>query len=376
MSEAEALTPDSYPADCSITASELEELKEAFLDDDTPVGQYIDNEWPPRDDAGNPFPIWFTYEDLDNYGKLLDDCSTRFDPFAGNLEPITRETWGCCNAPLDKWRKRYPEVRFCGRISNSPGDEADNPTEYTYCPVHKNRKHTMKSAEEHMQTGLFAQSIDHVYARLNPWQQLLGWGTFESLMGESSYEFGIEYKPKEFDFSEEPIVPDGVDEDGILEAKCGYPTDYVDPALSLYVAAMMGVQMIAVQPRIMEESREDGKGMMESKTPEYADLTAPPSEHDPSPQEYKTLETWSEHHLNLPFSRLVKDRPRLLERGGVTTDADDQSGGPSNDEIVLELEADPDTVDTAGGGTDPNTFEDSGYESESEKIVASAESDD
>jgi len=129
----------------------------------------------------------------------------------------------------------------------------------------------------------------------------------------------------------------------------------------------MGVQMITVQPRIMFEDEDEGERMMESKTIETAQLTAPPSEHDPSPQEFKTLETWSEHHLNLPLSRLVTDRPKLLERGGVGVDADDKNETMAGDDLVLEIQADHEGTETGDGGTDPNAFED--YKSESERIV-------
>jgi hypothetical protein len=237
----------------------------------------------------------------------------------------------------------------------------------------------METAEEAMQTGLWARSIDHYYTKLDPLKKLFGWGTFESLMGESTHQFAPEYEPREFDFSEadidERFWPEGVDEDGLLEVRCAYPTEHGDRAVALYVAAMMSVQMISVQPRIMYEDREAGEGMMESRTIEHAQLTAPPSEHDPTDQQFKTLETWSEHHLNLPLSRLVTDRPKLLEYGGVTSDAED-SGSVSDEEIVMEIQADVEdesvTTEVGEGSQDPNLLgsDETEYMSESEMIVS------
>lgn len=358
------VTADEYPARCDCTDDQLQTLKEWFEDDDRQYGVAVRGDWPPSDEHDNVYPIWYTPDDLsDTYDKLYDK-NNRFNPFGGNKEPVTRgeNTMEVCNAPLSRWRHRYPNIRFCGQTVDP---------DKTYCRFHQNREALMKTAEEQMQTGLFAQSIDHVYANLGPWKRLFGWGSFESLMGESTYEFGVEYEPREFDFSDHALVPDDADEDGILEVRCGYPTQYTDPALSLYVAAMMGVQMITVQPRIMYENESEGERMMESKTIETAQLTAPPSEHDPSPQEFETLETWSEHHLNLPLSRLVTDRPKLLERGGVDTDAEDDSDDVDAQDIVLEVEADPESVDTSEGGTDPNIAASDGNDprSESEKIV-------
>jgi hypothetical protein len=139
---------------------------------------------------------------------------------------------------------------------------------------------------------------------------------------------------------------------------------------------MQSVQMIMIQPRIMYENEEEGEGMMESRTIEKAQLTAPPSEHDPSPQEFKTIESWSEHHLNLPLSRLVTDRPKLLERGGVVVDPEGDSDDVNADDIVLEIDADPENIETKEDtGTDPNHLGDD-LTSESQKIVDKTSTDE
>lgn len=191
-------------------------------------------------------------------------------------------------------------------------------------------------------------------------------------MGESRYTFAPEYEVRELDFGDEPLVPDDADEDDVLEVKFGYPTDHPKRALMLYVAAMQTVQMVSVQPRIMDEIGPD-QGMMESKTVEKAQLTAPPSEHDPTPQEFETIETWSEHHLNLPLSRLIKDQPRLLEMGGVVTDPEEDADTIGSDNLVMELpvEAETDGIESTSTGTDPNFLGEDG-KGESEHILEKA----
>lgn len=365
--------PDEYPTRCDCTAEELRELRELFEDDEEGLGEWLHCDWPPTDDAGNAYPIFFTPDDLDSHGRLRDSNYYAYPPFSGNLEPVVDGDRAYCNAPLQSWRDRYPAIRFCGKVPYLKNGESSDGERHTYCTSHKGLSN-VKTAEEQMQTGLFVQSVDHLYEKLNPWKKLVGWGTFESLMGESSYEFGEEYEKRTFDFSDQEFLPDDADEDEALTVKCGYPTENVDASLSLYVAAMKTVQMISVQPRIMYEDRENGQGMMESKQIEAAQLTAPPSEHDTSPQQFKTIETWGEHHLNLPLSRLVRDRPKLLERGGIDIDPESESDTVGDDDIVLEIEADVDGVDTEEGGTDPNQFED--YESESAKIARKASEDD
>jgi hypothetical protein len=285
------------------------------------------------------------------------------------MEPFIDEENDRCNAPLNDWRDRYPEIRYCGCYANTHGGEG-----YTYCATHKGRK-MVKSAEEMMQTGYFTASVDHLYENLDPWKKLMGWGTFESLMGESRYTFAPEYERRSLDFSEEPLQPDECDEEGVLEVEFGYPTDHPKRALMLYVAAMQTVQMVSIQPRIMDESTA-GEGMMESKTVEKAQLTAPPSEHDPSPQEFETIETWSEHHLNLPLSRLISDQPNLLEMGGVVTDPEDDTDSVGSDDLVLELpvEGETDGIESTSSGTDPNHFGED-LTAESEKILEATEDD-
>lgn len=376
----DGLTPVSYPHErCDATAEQLHTLKDRFEDEDDRFGEHTDSDWPPRDDSGVVYPIFFTPDELDGSGRLLTDRSNQYNPFAGNLVPTNGEHGDYCNAPLNKWRDRYPEIRYCSRYTFTDQETGES---YTYCAKHKGR-HIMNpqtnqypSAEEQMQTGMFTSTVDHVYASLGPWKRLLGWGGFESLMGDSAKEFAPEPELREFDFSEADVRPDGVDEEGILRVNCHYPTENTDPALSLYVAAMMTVQMITVQPTIMatatDESGEEVSRMMESKTIEAAQLTAPPSEHDSSPQEFKTLETWSEHHLNLPFSRLIRDRPKLLEYGGVTVDPEDDGDEVSADDIVMQIQADADGVETTDGTTDPNVYSEDGTKAESEKIVESA----
>lgn len=363
----DALTPESYPTRCDATAEELAELKRLFDDDDEELGTSVHGDWPPSDKNGNVYEIWFTPDDLNDRCDLRDSHGNNYNPFSGNLEPYTDDTAPICNFPLNNWRDRYPNIRLCGHYCHKDLTDSDQDN-YQNCRFHQGM--SPKTAEDHLQTGAYVKTVDHLYDKLSPWKKLVGWGTFESLMGESTFEYGVEYQERTLDFSDEPIVPDDTEEGGELTLKMGYPTQHGDRALSLYVAAMKTVQMISVQPRIMEENPEEGVGMMETKSVESAQLTAPPSEHDPSPQQFKTLETVGEHHLNLPLSRLITDRPKLLEYGGVPTDTEHEDDDVSADDIVLEIEADPDGVETEDNtSSDPNSFE--GYTAQSERIVES-----
>lgn len=363
---------DDYPATCTVDVEALNELVARFCNSDDGYGDRIDQTWPVTDNEGNVFPIFYTPDDVDDRGDLTDSHGNTYRPFTGNLEPTEYGNRGVCNTPVNNWRDRYHQIRYCDKLTIG-----DN----TFCSTHSRIDPSgtptmtdtatlgeLQSAEEVMQTGLSVQTLDHYYSNVDPLKRLLGWGDFEALMGESNYEFGIEYQPKTFDFADAEITPQGVDDDGTLTVKCGYPTEHVDRALSLFCAAMMGIQMITVQPRIMHEDEDAGQRMMETKTIEHAQLTSP-TESDPS-QDYKTLETWSEHHLNLPLSRIIRDRPDLLEYGGVGVDVDEGSDTIDEDDVVLEIQADAEDVETVEGGTDPNAFD--GNKAPSEEIVDKA----
>ena len=362
------MTPEEYPSICTISGAALRDVQETFTDTENEDWTTYVDDWPPRDDLGNVYPIWFTVDDVNAVGRLVDRNGHGYSPWQGNLEPRWDPENEYCNAVLNKWRFRHPNVRYCrAYISRDANSEQ-------HCKIHQFQE-SMKSAEEHVQTGLFTHTVDHLYEDLSPWKKLMAWGTFESLMGESTYEFAPEQKIEVLDFSEHDVVPDDVDEKGRLEVEFSYPTDHVQPAQALYVAAMQQVTMMQVQSRVLwEGQREDGteEGVMETRSVEKAQLTAPPNEHDTSPQVFKTIKTWNEHHLNLPLSRLIKDQPRLLEMGGVSTDPDDDSEDYDTDDIVLEIDATGSKEDTQ---TDPTAVGED-MTSQSDTIAQHAAGDD
>lgn len=362
------VTPDDYPGICTVSAEALQELQELYTTNDD-WSTYVED-WPPRDNCGNVYPIWFTADDLDDDGRLVDKHGHDYPPWRGNIEPNWHDSARACNAPLSRWTFRYPDIRYC----RSPPKNSDD----DFCDVHQHHEY-MKSAEELVQSGAFTHTVDHLYEDLSPWKKLMGWGTFESLMGESVYEFAPETEIEVLDFSAKSFMPDEVDDEDRLEVEFSYPTDHMQPAMALYVAAMQQVTMMQVQSRTLwEGTRADGteEGVMESQTVEKAQLTAPPSEHDSSPQQFKTIESWSEHHLNLPLSRLITDQPKLLEMGGVSTDPTDEADDIDADEIVLEVDANVDGMDTVDhDGTDPQAVG-TDMTSQSEKIIQSTTTDD
>lgn len=312
-------------------------LKGRYHDPDDEFGSRA-FDWPPLDVNDTPYPLdFFDYTDLDDNGKLVDEESNSlYSVFNGNL---SEKEYGC-NAPLDGWRWKFPEKRYCG-ISIRSDDE--------YCKSHKGRAnegtHILDNmdAEEMVQTGFFAQTVDHTYEGIDPYKRVFAWGLFSSLMGESVKEFAPEEDIRYIDFSNSTEIPDEADEEDGVEVTVKYPTQYLDAALALFNAAVDAVKMLNVQPRLLDE---DNGGVMSTKSTSHAQLTAPPSEHDPSPEEWKTIDEITEHPLNLPYARLVKDRERLLKRGGVIVDPSEDDDNTDEDiEVTLDVTADPEVDD-------------------------------
>jgi len=231
----------------------------------------------------------------------------------------------------------------------------------------------MEHTDDIMTSGVFATTVDHCYERLDSWMKLVGWGTFESLMDESTYDFDTEYRERTLSVDDDAVVPDDADNGGAVPVAFAYPTAHPDRALALYVAAMKTVQMLAAQAEIVS-SEGEGQDVMATKIVEHAQLTAPTGD---GTQHFETIETWQEHHLNLALSRLVRDRPQLLEYGGVTTNADSEASvGPSSDDLVLDINADDDHLDvktTDDTGTDPNYV---GGTAQSQRILDAARDGD
>lgn len=277
-----------------------EKLKALWEHDTDFFGKRFD-EWPPTDVHGNEFPLeWIPVDELDKSGMLTDDHSRQFKPFAGNLEPSE----GRCNVRLTDWEDRYPEVRYCW---------LKYPHQSNFCTVHKHREKLQMRAKEALQSGLSAKTRDHLYAKLDGWQKLLAHGLHEDLLSDSQYEFAPEYKTVEFDFEDADFEPE-VEQDGsVYEFEVPYATEKVDRSLNLWAAAIDEVKKMRVNAIITEKD-------MRSKTTSNAQLTSP-TENDPS-QEFKTIEEWSEHYLNLPYSRLVRDRKDLLAYGGIEVEGE------------------------------------------------------
>lgn len=275
-----------------------------------------------------------------------------YDEDAGSTTPVE----GRCNAPLRHWESRYGELRYCTCLKESVFNDVD----HDYCKVHSGRHALEMRAQEALQHGFYSKTVDHHYDKLDAWEKTVVHGLFESLMGDSHYEFSPEYETKVMDYSECDLVPSVADEDDTLELDVPYPTEKGDRAMSLMVASCMTLTAMDMQGTIMDST--GGTGMGEATTNAEAEYVG---YDESSSKTFETLEELEEHHLNLPLSRVTRDRKELLKYGGVNIDGETGQAPESNYEFGdFDIEeADPEV------GEDPTTSLD---ESESAKIRENA----
>lgn len=259
--------------------------------------------------------------------KWVDERGIPYDPTAGSRTP----TDGRCNAVLRHYEHRYGEYRYCAQL---PKSHFTDGIEHDYCTVHDGRHNLDANAESVMQSGMAAKSRDHVYRKLDDWKRLYIYGLFEGLMGASTYEFAPEYEFSEFDFSDAPFEPDIRGQDGpqyLIEVP--HATENLDREVALWAASVDGVKMELANAELIEAE-------MSVESTEFAQLTSP-TDTDPT-QEFRTLETIEEHPLNTAYSRVIKDRKKLLKYGGIEVDGEtsDDTAAVQNLDSLNVIQAD------------------------------------
>lgn len=297
---------DEELADCAYDAEEFHPKQWSGRRDDYPDELPEPTAW--HDDSGKPY----------------DNNYRRYNPYQGSQSP----TDGRCNAVLDNWEKRYGEPRYCMRLPRKAFD-CDDPSDF--CHVHRGHEQLMERAKELFTHGLFSKSIKHVFEYLTPWQQLSVLGWYDSYVEESHYDFDETYEEHSIDFSEYdddlPLEIESMLDDGTLSIFVPIPQSHENRAYALYRAAVMDMKSGLAERAIL--SMQDGERAMERET--VVSVT----------DDGQKITDLEEHHLNLPLSRLDKDRKELLAFGGVSVDGDGADvnvnvGDP--DSLVMDLD--------------------------------------
>jgi len=236
----------------------------------------------------------------DHYDWSWDSRNIRYNENAGSQTP----TKGRCNALLVSWEERYGEPRYCTRIPERfykcEGDS-------NFCKKHKGREGLMQRAKEMMSHGMFSKTFMHYFDKSDPVEKVFVTALFESLIERSKYDFDVGDNSIELDFSDSEREPErhGVVTDDEDKAVIYFPepTQNHTPALALLEASVDEVKMLKANSDIFADN-------MKSESTEVAATTD-------DGRIGETIEEVSEHYLNLPYSRLVKDHKENLKRGGV-----------------------------------------------------------
>lgn len=296
----------------------------------------------PTDHHGHEYPEdWFDDDDLDD-GQLTDDHG-QYDPYAGNMEPVE----GKCNAKLKHWTSRYPNARYCAAYPLTvEWYEGTN-----FCKAHQYKEIWMKQAKELFQHGANSKTREHFYQNCGPYTKLDIHAKHQSLLEDSIYhdEFAIEFQERVIDFSDLDELPDVIgdelDEGKKLKILVPHATEKMDRADSLWLAAVDGMKALLSNAEITESD-------MKSTTVTDSEALYP--DEDNPDGDWMTLEENEEHYLNLAYSRVIRDREKLLTYGGVRTGTD--ADIESNDEVIqdefITVQADPEGVKEGSGMVD------------------------
>ncbi|UBF23155.1 hypothetical protein M1M34_gp004 [Haloarcula tailed virus 2] len=240
-----------------------------------------------------------------------------YDADAGSVEPMEDR----CQAVLVHTFERYGEKRYCTRLPESCfiDDGSD------FCKTHKSREKLMDQQKENFKTGAFVKSYTSLFGYLDPHKRIVVIELFGELLQDSMYDFEVEYITESIDLSN----VDWADTDSV-NVNFPLPTQNRQRAKYLWVAALEGIKMEAIEYKIFEDAFSAAEyGLAEREITVTAN-------------EFGQVTDAGEHHLNLPLSRVIKDHKDLMKLGGVNPDimGENDEGEVVMREWVLDVEPD------------------------------------
>ncbi len=277
---------------------------------------------PPHDDYPESFETFWRGGDA--YGR--DDRGNEFKLDAGSPEPVE----GRCNAPLRDYQRRYGEKRYCTQLpaKNFPGYDSD------YCKLHKSMEALEDRWQELFRHGYFAESYVHVARHIEPTKFLFAVEMFGGLMELSNYKFEPTEEPISLDVSDSLLI-----QEDVVQVDLPIPTNdlYQFQANELWMAALDEVRMRKMQDAIFED------GVAKSTTVATAEAEGAITDR---------IQEDTEHHLNLPISRVTKDIKEHLKNGGVEIDAEGDDAAVTFQKNDYTLDISPDEESSSDGAQD------------------------
>lgn len=249
------------------------------------------------------------------YG-LDDDGEFEIDPPRGNAEPQN----GLCNATLTRSQERYGETRFCGRTPYWPSDDSDEEPS-GFCRNHKGREQLMERAIELVEHGYFGRNYVVFEQSLDASEFIHAVNMFAGLLEQSRYDFEVEKERRAIDASSDDLV-------GVDSIEVTLPL----PQTKVYGSQAQELWHFALDEVV--EQRMQHLRLVKGVDGEHIVATA---DEDGVITDTKTEA--SESHLNLPISRLSKDKKERLKIGGVEVGAEegDQTFTFTTGDYVMDI---------------------------------------
>lgn len=253
---------------------------------------------------------------LMDYDWLTDDVETweedgivfaRDDHGEFPIDPprgTDRPQDGRCGAVLKYTHERYGETRYCGALpaKHFPGYDSE------HCKQHISRDKLMERAIELVQHGAFGKNYVVFEESLKPLEFVLAVEMFSGLLEQSRHDFETEQFVTTIDASGTELI-----EEDEIELELPIPTnvDFRFQANELWHASLDEIKQNRMQEAVFSS------GVSEKTLAANADM-----EGKITDTKYEA----TENHLHLPISRLTKDIKEHLKNGGVSIDAEDESG--------------------------------------------------
>lgn len=257
------------------------------------------------------------YEDEDGVLWGLDDRGEfKLDPPQGNPAPQD----GLCSAELVLSQQRYGETRYCGRTPYWPSSDSDKePSDF--CRQHRSREALMERAIELVKHGAFGRNYVVFEKSLDATEFLFAIDMFAGLMEMSQYEYEVHIEERTIDATDDDLIEE---DEIVVQLPLPKASKFQTQANELWYVAL---------DEIVEQRMQNIR-LMQGVSTSHVVATA-----DDEGTITDRIEEGAEHHLNLPISRLSKDKKDRLAIGGVEVGADDDGGAMvfSTGEYVLDI---------------------------------------
>lgn len=250
--------------------------------------------------------------------KGLDDQGEfEIDPPRGMDEPQD----GRCNAVLRRTQQRYGETRYCGMLPVGTFGDATDYDHAEYCKNHQPYAISMERASELVRHGAFGQNYVVFEKALEPHEFIFSVEMFGGLLERSQYDYDVTEKRRKIDTTDSDLIND---DEVVVTLPMPDNPQYEQAAQELWFLCL---------DEIVEQR------MQRIRITQGVDSNHVVATADDDGVITDRIEERSESHLNLPISRLSKDKKERMKMGGIEVgvDEDDSAVTFERNEYTLDV---------------------------------------